>query len=137
MTYKIQSADEKRKVQHKILIIDDEPDQVDFIKIRLEANSYKCLIAASPVDGLGALEAWQPDLILLDLNMPKMSGYGTLQQIKHHPTCANVPVIILSSIGDKEIIRGALDFGAAGYLRKTCSHEEMMSIIRKCTHVKD
>ncbi len=115
----------------KILIIDDETQLADALKIRIEGNNFNCLTASSPEDGLQMASDFLPDLILLDLNMPNMSGYGVLRELKKNPELAQIPVLILSSLTNEEIVRGAIDFGAKGFLKKTCSSEELMSMVNE------
>lgn len=113
----------------KILIIDDEPQLVESLKVRIEANGFECVTASSPEDGIKLAPVLRPDLILLDLNMPHMSGYGVLRELKQNPDLAGIPVLILSSLTDEEVVRGALEFGATGFLKKTCSPEELMTMV--------
>lgn len=118
-------------LKKKVLIIDDEPQLVEFLKVKIEANGFECFTACFPEDGLKMALVWEPDLILLDLNMPHMSGYGVLKELKQNPDLAQIPVLILSCLTDEEIVRGALDFGAAGFVKKTCSSQELMTMVQE------
>jgi two-component system phosphate regulon response regulator PhoB len=115
----------------KILVIDDEPEILEQVKKRLEANRFDCLTALDPVTGLARARSDNPDLILLDLMLPGMSGLGVLRELKKDAGLARIPVVILTALGDEEICREAMDLGAAGYLRKTCTPTELLNMVQE------
>lgn len=119
------------KTKKKILIIDDEPEILKQVKKRLEANHFECVTAENPVIGLKKTVKTRPDLILLDLMLPKMSGFGFLRIVKGNPNIAAIPVVVLTALGDEEIAREAMDLGAVGYLTKACAPEELVVMVRE------
>ncbi len=81
----------------KILIVDDEIELVDLVKIRLEARGYDVVTANSGLEGLSKAAREQPDLIILDIAMAEMDGYSTLQKIRCDETLKETPVIMLTA----------------------------------------
>jgi two-component system, OmpR family, alkaline phosphatase synthesis response regulator PhoP len=114
----------------KILIIDDEIDILNFLKMRLK-DMFQCVATLSSVEGLELAKKEKPDLILLDLMLPRISGFGTLRELKKNPETAHIPVVILTALGDEEIANEAMDIGASGFLTKTCSSDELMAMIQE------
>ena len=91
----------------KILVVDDDPNIVKLIKLRLEANTYVVVTAADGQECLAKVLAEKPDLILLDIMMPKSDGYSVLVGLKELKAVtediASIPVIIVSALGDTRI----------------------------------
>ena len=114
----------------KILVIDDEPDILRLMIELLEAAGYECFQAIEPVDGLKKALEHRPDLIVLDLMLPKMSGFGFLRLIRINPIIGHIPVLVLSGLYDKDVVNEALDLGAKAYLTKGCEPEELIATIR-------
>jgi len=110
----------------RVLVVDDEDRILNFLSSKLRASGYEVLTAS---DGLYALEqaqAQEPDLIVLDLLMPKMDGFETLKELR---SFSAVPVIILSARGaDVDKIKG-LDLGADDYLPKPFNPDELVARI--------
>ena len=113
-----------------VLLIDDEPEILKLLKRRLRAHHFQCETADNPVEGLKKAAQSKPNLILLDLMLPKMSGFGFLRLVKGNPNLAGIPVVVLTALGDEEIAREAMDLGAVGYLTKACPTEELISMIQ-------
>ena len=103
----------------KILVIEDDKFLLKIIKKKLSTEDYQLIQAMNGEEGLRAAREEKPDLILLDLVLPEMDGFEVLKRLKDNPTCSNVPVIILSNLGEKEKINKGLKLGAADYLVKS------------------
>lgn len=104
----------------KILIVDDEPDIIEFIGYNLEIEGFEVLIAN---DGLEALDKikLKPDLIILDIMMPKLNGFEVLEKIRNDKNYSHIPVLFLTAkTSEIDEIRG-LNFGADDYLKKPIS----------------
>ncbi len=102
-------------MSHKILIADDEAEIRDLLKLYLENDGYKIIEAGDGVEAMELLEREAPDLLILDIMMPKMDGYKVLSKLREK---SNMPVIILSAKdADSEKILG-LNLGADDYLAK-------------------
>jgi len=115
----------------KILIIDDDPEDSDLMKDVLEGENIECAMASSPIEGLETAVSWKPDIILLDLMLPRMSGFGCLRELKKISSLAHVPIIVMTVLRDEDIAAASIDMGAAAYLSKDCTNEELISIIQE------
>jgi DNA-binding response OmpR family regulator len=112
--------------QFRILIVDDEERIVHFLSSKLKASGYEVLTASDGVKGLEQVRAQEPDLIVLDLLMPRMSGLEMLKELRSFST---VPVIVLSAKGaDADRIKG-LQLGADDYLPKPFNPDELVARI--------
>ena len=112
--------------QFRILVVDDEPRILNFLTSKLRASGYDTFTASNGVEALEQAQAQQPDLIVLDVVMPKMDGFETLKQLR---TFSAVPVIFLSAKGtDVDRIKG-LGLGADDYLSKPFSPDELVARI--------
>lgn len=88
---------EKSKADRKILIVDDEPDIVMYLKLLLENSGYQVVSACDGREGLELARTEQPDLICLDIMMPKKTGVALYQEIKTDPELKKLPCIIISA----------------------------------------
>lgn len=84
----------------KILIVDDEPDIRAFIGAVLEENGYESITASNGDEGLELLRKERPDLVLLDLMMPKKSGMSMFQELRKDPSLSEIPVIIQTGVSE-------------------------------------
>ncbi len=107
------------KVSAKILIIDDDPFLSGMYASRLVADGFTVTSAMDGVEGLEVAKRDKPDVILLDILMPRMDGFETLKRLKADKNLKNIQVLMLTSLGQKDDIDRALQQGAADYLMKT------------------
>ncbi|MDA2921850.1 response regulator [Patescibacteria group bacterium AH-259-L07] len=108
--------------QKKILIAEDDPSMSDILVKMMKSTNYKVIRAKDGQKAIDLAIKERPDLILLDILMPKLSGFEVLEKLRYHPAIQNIPVIILSILGqEKDIVRGK-ELGAAEYLVKTNIH---------------
>lgn len=115
----------------RILIVDDDPDIVSLIVERLKENNFDCYTASLPAEGLEKAIEFKPDLVLLDLMLPKMSGFGFIREFKLRNDLAHIPVVILTVLSDEDIAQEAMNLGAAGYLTKACTAKELLSVVKE------
>ncbi len=112
--------------QFRILVVDDEERIINFLRSKLHASGYEVLTASNGLEGLEQAQAQEPDLIMLDLIMPKMDGLEMLKELRSFST---VPVIILTAKGaDADRIKG-LQLGADDYLPKPFNPDELVARI--------
>ncbi|RMB12130.1 response regulator [Eilatimonas milleporae] len=116
-----------RKIGARILVIDDEVEIRRFLKIGLKSNDYIMLEAANGQDGLGAASMDKPDLIILDLGLPDMSGLEVLKSIREW---SKVPVIVLSVRREEREKVEAFERGANDYVTKPFGMAELVARIR-------
>jgi DNA-binding response OmpR family regulator len=103
----------------KILIIEDEKVLLDILQKKLKLQGYEVILAYNGEEGIEALKKEKPDLILLDLVMPKKDGFEVLKEINENPELSQIPVIIISNSGQPVEIDKALKMGVKDYLVKT------------------
>ncbi|MCF7795531.1 response regulator [Patescibacteria group bacterium] len=117
----------------KILIAEDEISLLEmFSSIVENSGNYKITKAIDGEEVIKKIIENLPDIILLDIMMPKKDGIDVLIDIKSNPKTKNIPVIILSNISDKNQIEKALDLGASDYLVKSDIHlKDISNIINK------
>lgn len=102
----------------KLLIVDDEPLNVDYLVQELEDSNYQIITASNGREALDKIQSEQPDLILLDLMMPVLDGFVVLSQIKADNDLRNIPVIIVSAANDSRSVVKGIKQGAEDYLTK-------------------
>lgn len=117
----------------KILIVDDERDLLEILSSRLESQHFDCVMAETAVEGLKMAAQSRPHLILLDLNLPQMSGFGFLREIKGDPKLCDVPVVVFTAVGNEDVAREAIELGASGFLVKTCDAKELIAMVQEYT----
>ena len=108
---------EKAK-KNKILVVEDEEILLTALREELESGGYEVEGAMDGVEGLEKTKSYKPDLILLDLVMPKMDGMEMLGKLKGDEGTRDIPVMILTNLSDYERISEALSLGAMDYLVK-------------------
>ncbi|MBI4707096.1 MAG: response regulator [Candidatus Omnitrophica bacterium] len=114
----------------KILLVDDEPAFVDMLKLRLESNNYDVVVAYDGQEGLKKIELENPDLVILDVLMPKLNGYDCCNIIKNNPEFKDIPVIFLTvKAGDEDnaLVRKV---GADNFIVKPFDPHKLLSRIK-------
>lgn len=101
-----------------IMVIDDEASLRKVVSRRLQQEGYRVLCADSGESGLRMAEEALPDLILLDIMMPKMKGRDVCAQLKANPKTAHIPVIFLTALGLADHVKAGMDVGAEDYIVK-------------------
>ena len=104
----------------KILLVEDDPLMIRMYQRKLLTDGYEVEVAVNGEEGLVHVRSFRPDVVLLDIMMPKLNGLQVLERMKADPTTARVPVVILTNLGGSEddIERG-LELGAVAYLVKS------------------
>ena len=102
----------------KVLIVDDEPNNVDFLEQALEDSGYQLITATNGQEALAKIQSEQPDLVLLDLSMPIMDGFAVLEQVKADSMLRDIPIIIISAEHDSKSVVKGIKQGAEDYLTK-------------------
>lgn len=119
------------RVIKKVLLIEDDPDTAKLVTDTLEEHAFTCFHARTAMSGLKKAEVHQPDLILLDLMLPKMSGFGFLRQLQRHMDLKRIPVLILSALNDLEVTQEGLNLGAVGFLTKASIGRELLPTVKE------
>jgi PAS domain S-box-containing protein len=112
--------------QHTILLADDNADMRDYVG-RLLSNYYNVVTAMDGNEAFNKMIHYKPDLLLSDVMMPRLDGFGLLKKIREHPEVKNIPVILLSARAGEEAKVEGLDAGADDYLTKPFSARELLA----------
>ncbi len=112
--------------KYRILVVDDERRILNFLTSNLRAQGYEVITASDGLEALEQFHACNPDLILLDILMPKMNGLDVLKEIRGF---SNIPIIFLSAKGNERDKISGLDMGADDYISKPFSPDELVSRI--------
>jgi len=118
-------------MKKKILIIEDEEHLVELLKFRLESCGYAVDVAVDGEDGLEKIDIMKPDLVILDIMMPKMNGYEALKIIRKNDSMKDIPVIILTAYTQKGDIKRALDLGANAFIAKPFEPKVLLTEVKK------
>lgn len=114
--------DKTRKMEdtrdHKILVVDDSTTNVVLLEAILDEKGYQIETALNAKEAYAIIENESPDLILLDLLMPKISGFDFLQEIRKNEKTKNTPVIVVSALTDEENVEKILKMGAIDFVKK-------------------
>lgn len=116
-----------------VLVVDDEPDIVYFAQVNLELSGYDVIQAADGEQALDLARSHHPDVVLLDVMMPKLDGWGVLEQLKadDDPSVRTIPVVMLTALrDDQHQVRGGIE-GAIRYLPKPVTPDAMLQAIEE------
>ena len=116
----------------KILVIDDEPELVKALTIRLESKGYEVAPAYDGEEGLSKIRATKPELVLLDIMLPKLDGRDMLKKAKEDPDIKDIPIVILSAKAEQWDRELALKLGAEEYIEKPL---EALKLLRQISNV--
>lgn len=127
----------------KILLVEDDPLMIRMYQRKLLSDGYEVGTAINGEEGLVKVRSFRPDLVLLDIMMPKLNGLQVLERIKADPTVAKIPVIILTNLGgSQEDIERGLELGAVAYLVKSAYRPDevimkVKEVLEGYTHSKE
>jgi len=106
----------------RILVCEDEPDMRGLLQSMIESADYDVITAEDGQKSLDLAIKERPDMILLDLVMPKLSGFEVLEKLRYNPVTQEIPVIILSNLGQEKEVNKGKSLGAVDYLIKADVH---------------
>lgn len=113
----------------RILIVDDEPALLSMLKVNLEIDGYDTFLASDGQTALKRIQSEEPDIVLLDIMMPVLDGWGVLEKLQSMPLKKQPKVIIMTAKGDRDIAKG-LELGASAYVSKPFDDERLLDTIR-------
>lgn len=119
-----------------ILAVDDTPENLDILQVRLESQGYAVITAPDGEAGMARVRADRPDLVLLDIMMPKRDGISVVREIKADPELAGIPVILVTAKADTRDVVAGLDAGGDDYLTKPFEHAALMARVRSMLRAK-
>ena len=121
------SADQQRK--GKIVLADDDPEVTRLIDAQLRAAGYDTVLAADGSEALAAIERFHPDIVIVDMMMPRMTGFDVLTKLRHQP--GRPRTIVLSARGREQDVTRAFALGADDYMTKPFSPQELLARIER------
>jgi serine phosphatase RsbU (regulator of sigma subunit) len=119
-----------------VLIVDDNPANVEIFQMRLEANGYDTITATDGAAGLAKARENQPDLVLLDIMMPKMDGIEVCRHLKGDTSLPFMPIIMVTAKADSKDVVAGLNAGADEYLVKPVNHAALVARVKSMLRIK-
>ena len=116
----------------RLLFVDDEKDMVLLLKTALEEHAYEVITAMDGNEGLGKVVSESPDLVILDVKMPRMDGFEVLRRLKDKVETRFTPVIMVSGVHQSNSILRAKSLDAADYLSKPIQLENLLKAVERC-----
>ena len=103
----------------RVLFVEDDPSVAQMYKLKLELDGYDVEVASDGEKALEAARTNPPDIVFLDIRLPKLDGFGVLEALRKDPRTERLPVVILSNHSEKQLVDRGLLLGARDYLIKT------------------
>src|SRR5207302_3933525 len=119
-----------------ILVVDDVPDNVEILQLRLESQGYEVVTAGDGEAALTVVRDQLPDLVLLDIMMPKLDGIATVKQLKSDAALPFIPVILVTARADAKDVIAGLEAGGDDYLTKPVDQAALMARVRAMLRIK-
>ena len=120
----------------RILVVDDNPTNRDILEMRLKAHGYEVLHAGDGEEALAAVTEHRPDLILLDVMMPKMNGIEVCRILKSDPALPFMPIVLVTARADSQDVIEGLDAGADEYLTKPVDQKALVARVKALLRLK-
>jgi adenylate cyclase len=120
----------------RILAVDDAPENLEILRTRLQAHDYEVITAANGEEGLARARDSEPDLVLLDVMMPKLDGISVLKMLKEDATLRLVPVVLVTAKSDMRDVVAGLEAGADDYLVKPFDQSALIARVRSLLRIK-
>ena len=120
-----------------ILVVDDNPANIDIIEMRLASQGYRIITAVDGEEAIAQAHAHKPDLILLDVMMPKKDGFQVCRELKGDPSLPFMPIILVTAKGDTKDIIAGLESGGDEYLTKPVDTAALLARVRSILRIKD
>jgi len=103
----------------RVLFVEDDPTVAQMYRLKLELDGYQVIMAKDGEEGLRLANEVDPDIVFLDIRLPKVDGFAVLEGLRGCDRTRNVPVVILSNYGEQELVDKGLKLGALEYLIKS------------------
>jgi CheY-like chemotaxis protein len=110
----------------RVLVVDDDPVIQKLLQVNFEMEGYSVITASDGAEGLERARTEQPDIVILDVMMPKMNGLMVLQTLRANPETEHTPVVVLSNYMEPPLIQRALQLGAIEYVVKSQARPEQL-----------
>jgi DNA-binding response OmpR family regulator len=116
--------------QQTILVADDEPGLREIVRVNLESEGYRVLEATDGIEALQMVEQAHPDLLILDIAMPRLDGWQVLSRLEAQPATAGLPVLVLTARANEEDVLRGLEEGAVQYITKPFYPEDLIASVK-------
>lgn len=120
-----------------VLIVDDNAHNVELLQAYLEELGGAVRTAADGLEAIASIEASPPDIVLLDIMMPRMSGFQVCEKIKRDPATKDIPVIMVTALNEAGDVERALDAGADDFLTKPVNKLELLTRVKSLLRVRE
>lgn len=120
----------------KILAVDDEPELTDLMHYHLVRAGHDVTTAANGWEAIHAVRANRPDIILLDLMLPDLDGFGVCEILRREAATATIPIIIVSAWASTDSRNLGLELGALDYITKPFSPQELVERVNRLLHAR-
>ncbi len=121
----------------RILVVDDSPNNLEVLRVRLNAQGYEVVTAVDGEEALARARELEPDLVLLDVMMPKLDGISVLKQIKKDEMLRFIPVILVTAKADTRDVVSGLEAGGDDYLTKPFEQAALVARVRSLLRIKE
>ena len=116
-------------MKKSVLVVDDEWRTREMLRMFLEMEGYEVFEAEDGIDAIEKAQLYNPDVMILDVMMPRMDGITACKELRSDETTGNLPIIMLSGKTQEQAIREGLEAGATAYMTKPMSHKELLGNI--------
>jgi DNA-binding response OmpR family regulator len=120
----------------RILAVDDEPELTDLMRFHLERAGHEVVTAANGWEAIDAIRHARPDIILLDLMLPDLDGFGVCEILRRDPLTATIPIIIISAWASPDSRNLGLELGALDYITKPFHPQELVDRVHQLLHAR-
>lgn len=124
-------CESKRRAMKTILVVDDETALRINLCEMLTFEGFRVLEAVNGIEALALIQAHLPDLVICDVTMPNMDGFEVLTRLRRDPATAAIPVLLLTALADQPAIQHGLDLGAANYILKPFSFDDVLAKVQR------
>ena len=114
-----------------VLAIDDSRTMRSMVRRALDAAGFTCEVAEDGVDGVRRFDELRPDVVITDINMPRMDGFGVIEGVRAHPDHRSTPVLVLTTESDLEKKMRAREAGATGWIVKPFDPVKLVDAVRR------
>ena len=119
-----------------ILVVDDDPDIVESLTLVLKSESYQVEAATNAEEALEKVTAARPDLILLDVMMPRMSGFEVCRKLKTDPATRDIPILMVTALNEMVDIERGVESGTDDFISKPVNRLELVTRVRSLLRVR-
>lgn len=125
------------QIPSEVLIVDDNAQNAELLQVFLEDQGYNIRIARDGVDAMEQVAAKMPDIVLLDIMMPKMSGFEVCRRLKEDRATRDIPVVLVTALNELGDVERGIDCGADDFLSKPVSKLEIITRVKSLLRVRN